>query len=562
LLNSGSSYVTYYGYNYDGSAQTGNPTLSDYFNKVDARGNLSREVAPFRPIYVAGYIQDNFDFKDIKFNVGVRVDRYDANQEVLKDPYLLYPAKTAAEVTNLGAIPSNIGSNYIVYVNDINNPTQIVGYRNGSQWYDSQGNNLQDPTVLALATSTGKIAPYLENASSQVLTTTSFQSYTPQINVMPRLAFSFPISDVADFYAHYDVLTQRPTAGSISGAVNRLDPFSYEYLQQLQTGSVINNPNLLPERTTDYELGFRQALNESKNSAITISAFYRQIQDLIQVMAMTDAYPVTYDTYGNIDFGTVKGLTIAYDLRRTHNIRLTASYTLQFADGTGSNATQGINLVSAGVPNLRTIIPLDYDQRNQFVTTIDYRFPSGTDYNGPTLTRHKGKDGQKTLQILANMGANLTMRLGSGTPYTRQFNITQGDAASQNVVVGVSQQSILAGSPNGSNLPWQFRADLKIDKDIPLTFGKKKEGDDTRKQANLNVYLQVLNLFNTKNVIAVYRATGNPSDDGYLSSIAGQQTVATQTSAKSFTDLYNVKVNNPSNYSLPRRIRIGVALDF
>ena len=45
----------------------------------------------------------------------------------------------------------------------------------------------------------------------------------------------------------------------------------------------------------------------------------------------------SYTTWGNIDFGTVKGLTVQYDLRRTGNITMRAAYTLQFADGTGSD---------------------------------------------------------------------------------------------------------------------------------------------------------------------------------------------------------------------------------
>ena len=38
-------------------------------------------------LYIAGYIMDKFTFDDIIFNVGLRVDRFDANQPVLKDPY-------------------------------------------------------------------------------------------------------------------------------------------------------------------------------------------------------------------------------------------------------------------------------------------------------------------------------------------------------------------------------------------------------------------------------------------------------------------------------------------
>ena len=47
------------------------------------------------PIY-AGYIQDKFAFDDLIFSIGLRVDRYDANQSVLADEYCLYDAYTAS----------------------------------------------------------------------------------------------------------------------------------------------------------------------------------------------------------------------------------------------------------------------------------------------------------------------------------------------------------------------------------------------------------------------------------------------------------------------------------
>ena len=49
--------------------------------------------------------------------------------------------------------------------------------------------------------------PYLAEGVSpdDNVSSNAFEDYTPQINVMPRIAFSFPISDEALFFAHYDV---------------------------------------------------------------------------------------------------------------------------------------------------------------------------------------------------------------------------------------------------------------------------------------------------------------------------------------------------------------------
>ena len=78
----------------------------------------------------------------------------------------------------------------------------------------------------------------------------------------------------------------------------------------------------------------------------------------------------------------------------------------------------------------------------------------------------------------------------------------------------------------------------------------------------MNVYVWVQNLFNTDNVIGVYRYTGNPDDDGYVSSAEGQQDISQQIDPEAFVDQYSVKVNNPNNYSRPRTIRLGVTMNF
>jgi hypothetical protein len=553
LLNlGGGTVVAYYGYDHTGKKLNNNPSLDDFYNKKDDKGNFTREIGAYKPIYIAGYLQDRFDFKDIKFNVGLRIDRFDANQKVLKDKYLLYETKTAGEMNYAGqpVRPSNIGDDFVVYVNDLNNSnSQIKGYRDGDIWYDATGNEISDPSLLNGAD--GSINPALltpSDAINKTIKSTVFTDYKPQINFMPRIAFAFPISDVANFFAHYDVLTQRPPGG------NRLDPTQYLDLAYRNAGT-LNNPALKPERTTDYELGFTQVLNEKKNSAITLSAFYRELRDMIQVVSVTKAYPQTYTSYDNIDFGTVKGFSIAYDLRRmASGVQLTASYTLQFADGTGSSASDGFNLASSGQPNLRVLHPLDFDQRHTIVMNIDYRFGAGKDYNGPVWTRKKG-DTEKSIKLLENVGANVVLRAGSGTPYSKQSNI------SADGYFDVPQRRSLEGSINGSNLPWNFKMDLRVDKDVELSWGGKKEGEE-KKYANLNIYLQVLNVLNQKNIISVYAATGNPDDDGYLASAAAQSDINSKTNPEAFQDLYRVNVNNPSNYQRPRVIRIGLLLDF
>ena len=526
----------YYGYDIYGNKNEANNTLKDFFTHKDDNGQYTRNIAAYNPIYQAGYIQDKFAVEDLIFNVGLRIDRFDANQKVLKDRYLLYSAYTAGadvDLLNSNSTPSTIGDDYVVYVDDIENPSAVVGYRNGDVWYNAEGLVISDPTLLAEAAG-GKIAPYLINpddAKNGDVKMDAFEDYTPETVFMPRIAFSFPISDEAQFFAHYDVLTQRPPTG------NRLEPVDYLFMAD-RVGATLNNPNLKPEKTVDYELGFAKTL--SLKSALKISAFYKELRDMIQITNTLAAYPAQYYTYGNIDFGTVKGMSINYDLRRTNNIQLTANYTLQFADGTGSSATSGASLVSTGQPNLRTTIPLSYDQRHAISASVDYHYGDGKDYDGPVWFG---------ANVFQNAGANLMLSAGSGTPYSRQSNITQ-EAAD-----GINDRSTLAGNLNGSRLPWQFRMNLKVNKSFEIKWNDKKS-------SNFNVYVQVQNLLDAKNIISVYRATGNPEDDGYLTSSAAQNAIDAKNDAEAFRYLYSLAVNNPSNYSLPRMWRAGISLQF
>ena len=540
LLENG--LINYSGYDYLGNILSSPSPIEDFFTEgddLDNDGNVDRfyrNINAFEPIYTAGYIQDKFAFDDLIFNIGVRIDRYDANQSVLEDEYSLfttYKAGSSTDLLNSDAYnqPESIGDDYVVYVNDLDNPTEVVGYRNGLDWYNVDGEIINDPVSLAQASTTGQITPYLVNSSDSIPV---FKDFTPETIFSPRISFSFPISDEAQFFAHYDVVTQRPPGG------NRIEPLDYLYIQD-NVGALINNPNLRPEKTVDFELGFAQTLN--LKSSLTLSAFYREMRDMIQVVSANYAYPVNYLTYDNIDFGTVKGMSATFDLRRTGNITLSANYTLQFADGTGSSATSGLSLVNTGQPNLRTTTPLAFDQRHALNLTMDYRYGSGKDYKGPVWFNK---------QVFSNSGANFVFIAGSGTPFTKQSNVTQ-DAA-----FGINNRSVLDGSLNGSRLPWNVRINSRISKRFTLEVGEL----DNKRVLGFNVYLLVQNVLNTKNIRSVYRATGNAGDDGYLSDSNAQAEISSQNDPQSFVDLYGYKVNNPGNYSLPRIARLGLEINF
>jgi hypothetical protein len=521
----------YYGHDYLGN-QVSDLTFDDFFTEQnrDMRG-----VAAYRPIYMGGYLQDKFRFRDIIFRLGVRWDRWDANTKVPKDPYSLYQVQNAKDFYNETGDdrPSGVDDDFLVYIESPENQ-RVKGFRQGEQWYNAEGESENDGINIFGG---GNVYPkYYDNLVNDIKsldfnTSTSFEDYTPENNIMPRLAFSFPISTDANFFAHYDILVQRPTSNVY------MSPLSYYYFEDAgRTGS--NNPNLKTQKTIDYEVGFQQKLSNS--SAFKLQAYYKEIRDMIALRTLLHvASPVTeYNIYDNLDFGTVKGFTFSYDLRRTNNVELLASYTLQFADGTGSDPNSQAGLTSRG--NIRTLSPLSFDERHSFLLVMDYRYGRGKSYNGPVV---------RGVNILENFGINMQSSIVSGRPFTKRDNATPfGGTGFQ-------------GSINGTRKPWRYNIDARANKSFRI---------GGPKGINMNLYLNVENLLNTRNQINVYPVTGSPDDDGYLSSTQGISSLnnikdtRTNTEANEilYQEAYQWALLSPNNYSLPRRIRLGLIFDF
>lgn len=571
LLNSGSSLINYQGFTYDGQLVTGNVNFNDFWTakskaQGDSIGYFTRPIAAYRPNYIAGYISDYIQYKDFRITLGVRVERFDNNTKVLKDPYSLYAVRTASEYHYKQngqdvAHPSNIGGSYVVYVgsnSNANTNPKIIGYRDGDTWYDAAGREVQDPLVLRTETGSDRLEPYLENANSNIKDSTfgkivdeSFTDYTPQVNVMPRVNFSFPLNENALFYAHYDVLYQRPTSNEAYGTQT-----DYFFLDQ-NPSNIYGNSNLKPERMIDYEVGFQQRLSE--RSGVTLSGFYKERKDQIQIRPYLYAYPTTYYTYGNRDFSTYKGLSIAYELRRLGNLSLNINYTLSFAEGTGSSAASanggsttqvsgsGVlqQFIAAGLPNLRTQFPLTFDSRHNINAQIDYRFAG--DRLGPQI------GGGHPFQ---NSGIQLIFTARSGEPYTKYAN-------AQNQQSGASNSRVIEGTVNGSRLQGHYNVDINLDKTIPLKFHKAKEGEvEKPSRLGLNIYAYSKNLLNIQDVRSVYGYTGRAGDDGFLTSPQGASTLVNQQDPVAFSNYYNVFQRNPGQIGPPRTILVGLRLNF
>lgn len=515
----------YYGYDFRGLNEVDDQDIDAYFSATSESPDATYNVAPYKPIYYAGYIQDKIEYRDLVVNLGLRVDVFDNNTQVLKDVYAPLPIVRAGSLDN---VPAGIGRDYAVYFNDAD---VVVGYRDlDGNFYDTDGSRIDGNIIVQ--TRSGQAKESNEPRSA------AFEDYKPEVTFMPRVGVSFPVTDRALFFASYNVTSQRPTEF-------RFTPFrTYQEItvQDQRTA----NPSLRPETTTQYELGFRQRLGA--NAALTISGFYRTQKNKISNRRLLGGFP-SYGTYLNVDFTTTKGVEFGFDLRRTRNVALTANYTLSYAQGTGSDATATSVIVWRGSVFPNIIAPADFDQRHTINATLDYRLGEG---EGPQIFG---------ASVLENFGVNLIAQYGSGMAYTAlQPQGTGGQA--YNINDSFTTEAV--GSINSSRLPANYRLDLQIDRRFDLGRG------------SLRAYLAVFNLLDTRNITAVYRTTGLPDEDGFLLTPQGQSWLSNRPDVDAAEFNYrsfiggpvaglgggNSSSSAPFFYGAPRQVRLGVQIDF
>jgi outer membrane receptor protein involved in Fe transport len=383
----------------------------------------------------------------------------------------------------------------------------------GLRWdyFDPATDGIVDPENLTtFTTDKGTVALKEEN----------FKEKEVLHNFSPRFGFSFPVTDKTVFHAQYGKFVQTPE-------LQRLYISSVAYANYLGTGNFFQaeNPNLKPLRTTAYEVGFRQQLGFS--GALDITAYYKEIRDQIRLSNLNDALPVPYAFYQNMDYGSVKGVSLSFTLRRTGHVAASVNYTLQYAAGTGSDANTLYNIAWQQGREPRYVAPLDFDQRHTGSANIDYRYG---DDDGPELMGKK---------LLANTGLNLLFSFGSGLSYT--------PVRVQTEVLGGTSGYFPIGQVGSKYGPWTYQMDLKLDKSFGLM------------GTTLNAYIWIINITNHLNANWVYPGTNEADNDGYLNTVAGRNFVNTW--GPNGIDLYNFMLRNPNMVGVPRQIRFGLRFD-
>lgn len=274
-----------------------------------------------------------------------------------------------------------------------------------------------------------------------------------KVTISPRLGVAYPIGDKAAIHFAYGHFSQFPSVSTMFTNSN------YDVLARLQAGTVsygvIGNPDVKPEKTVQYEVGYKQVLTPDLGFDLTV--FYKDIRDLLGVEFISTYTGAEYTRLTNVDFGSTTGITLAVDHRRVGPVSLALDYTWQIARGNASDPSETANRAAAGEDPRPRLVPFNWDQRH----TVN-------------LTGSLIRPGNYSVSCIA--------KVASGQRYTPQSEQAFGFGA----------------STNSGTKPAAFLVDMRAEK----TLGSKGQG---------GIFMRVFNLFDARYFNGpVYATTGSP----------------------------------------------------
>jgi outer membrane receptor protein involved in Fe transport len=311
----------------------------------------------------------------------------------------------------------------------------------------------------------------------------------PKRQWSPRLGVAHPISDRTSLHFSYGHFFQNP---------DYLRLFENSEYDISVKEPLFGSPDLDPERTTAYEVGVSHQFSNALSGSFT--AAYKDVTGLIGTQyyyPYSNGRYVAYTVYVNEAYANIRSFEVRLNMRRTGYVGGMLTYTYSTAKGSASSEQEDY----PGTTQSTLLYPLNWDRTHMFNLNLVIGIPDG---DGPSVFGSLP---------LANTTWDVLIRAASGEPYTPS-------ARRSNYI-----------PKNSGRMPATYTIDLEASKAWridPLSF---------------ELFVEVLNLTNAKNVVYVWTDTGEPDvthDGGH--SVQYQQ--------------------DPSNYGPPRRMRLGARLRF
>ncbi len=329
-----------------------------------------------------------------------------------------------------------------------------------------------------------------------------------QLMLSPRLGVSHPITDRDVLRFAYNYQNQLPQMQYIFTSKT---PADANVSDQTIT---VGNTELEPQITVTYEVGLSHQLSD--DYVVDMTAYYKNLYNYVSTMKVTKPGEEQIFWYQFIseDYGSARGIDIQLEKLMSNFNNWSVAYSLAWAQGNNSST-----VIQDEATNLREF-PLDWDVRHNLSLNYTFRIGRGEEFFVP-FTDY--------ILPLDDLSANINWSFASGAPYTPQ---------------SMEGNSLL--DTNSARKKFTHQANLRLTKGITLS-----------QKMNIRLFMDVENLFGTRNVYTVYPKTGSELYNGV--DISDSNTGYTYPEVRYVYDKY---IQNPGFWSNYRGITFGVSFNF
>ena len=305
------------------------------------------------------------------------------------------------------------------------------------------------------------------------LNTSAFADTKPKFMISPRISVAYPITKRSIINLSYGIYYQKP-----------LFQYLYDgFATSIARGNVqIGNPDLDPQRTNQFQVAYNLQLSD--DFAFDLTAYYKDDYNLVGLAYVADTENPYY-LYSGGEYGSSRGLELTFRKRPTDHFGFDINYTLASVTSTSTNASDNSNL-PLDIFTLERAIPLtdfatNFDRRHTLNAIVNFVWAKN---EGPSIAG---------IYPLENVDIGFTGRYRSGLPFT-PLN------ASGNAI----------GDNNSARQPGRFDLDVRFSKAFMLA---DWFGEELMAKTRLEFFIDVNNLLNLVNAVAVFPRTNDPLQD-------------------------------------------------
>jgi outer membrane receptor protein involved in Fe transport len=319
----------------------------------------------------------------------------------------------------------------------------------------------------------------------------------------PRFSVAFPISASGVIYGSYGHFFQVPNFDQLYRGISDLEDGRATFIIGSETGEKGEFETVVgnPDLKSESTVKYELGLQQVVYTDLVmyLTVYYSDIRNWVQVELIETYDTRKYARFINRDYANVTGFILSLEKRFSGYWGANVDYTYQIAKGNASDPQDALNRERDNEEAEKTLIPLDWDQRHTL-----------------NLVVNTGRQGNWNLGLIG--------RYGSGTPYTADRFFNPVDITFR----------------NDRRKPSFLSFDVRFEKFFDV--GRVK----------LSTFFFIYNIFDRLNEVNVYGSSGRAAVD-YNTKFAGD-----------VIGLHTIDANvlNPTFYSEPRQIRLGLKISY